>query len=148
MPSALRILLFAFLLITCGCNTRVHFEDVSSSSNYRSYVGATYVLNVPMHISGVNLPPGYRKVIDVYKVNPVSSTWSGPELVTRETLPQGTVVIVDSVHRCTDCFLDFRDRVEAIITIPGYRTQFDLPIRINLVHLAHQFAEVLKAPNK
>lgn len=144
----LQFLILAIVAVFSGCNTRARFEDVSKQRAYGSYVGEEYVLKVPMHLSGVNLPPGYHKIIDVYVVNPVSHTFTGPELITRDTLPPGTMIVVDSVHRCTNCFLDFKDRLEAHLRIPNYRSTLDRPITISLEYLEPQFAERRsQAPN-
>jgi hypothetical protein len=58
-----------------------------------------------------------------------------PELVTRDTLPNGTQLEIASVHRCTNCIFDSGDRLEAIVRIPHNRTQFDRPIKIPLKFL-------------
>ncbi len=136
------------VLSICGCNTPAKFEEVSSDPAYSSYVGAGYVLSVPMHISGVNAPPGYEKTVDYYVVNPTSPSWGGPELITRDTLPRGTLIKVESVHRCTNCILDFGDRVKARIRIPSYRAQFDLPIHIPLQYLDPRFVQKEAEPNQ
>ncbi len=93
-----------------------------------------------MHLSGVNAPPGYEKTVDYYVLNPTSPGWSGPELITRDTLPQGTLIKVESVHRCTNCLFDFGDRLEAKIHLPHNQTQFDRPIKIPLRFLDPPFA--------
>jgi hypothetical protein len=144
--STFQLALLATVLFLCGCNTRAKFEDASDNPASSSYVGAGYLLKVPMHISGVNLPPGYRKVVDIYSVNPAASTLSGPEIVTQDTLPPGTLIVVDSVHRCTNCI--FGERVEARIRIPGYKTQVDRPIKISLKHLEPQYVEKTEKPNQ
>ena len=134
------LLLIPSLLSFGGCNTAAKFEEVSADAAYHSYVGAVYELEVPMHLSGVNAPPGYEKTVDYYVLNPVSPSWSGRELITRETLPAGTVLEVESVHRCTNCIFDFADRLEARIRLPHYRTQLDRPIKIPLQFLEPNFA--------
>lgn len=140
MHSVAPLLLLVMLASTLGCNTRAKFQEVSQERAYSGFIGAEYVLNVPMHLSGVNLPPGYRKVIDVYRLNPVSRTWTGPELVTRETLPPGTLLVVESIHRCTNCILDFKDRLEAQVRIVNHGTKVDRPIMVSLDFLEAEFA--------
>ena len=134
-----RLLIWSLLLpsagIFSGCNTPAKFEEVSSEVPYRAYIGAIYALEVPMHLSGVHAPPGYGKSVDYYVINPTSPSWSGPELVTRDTLPKGTQLEIASVHRCTNCIFDSGDRLEAIVRIPHNRTQFDRPIKIPLKFL-------------
>lgn len=124
-----------------GCDVAQEFEDVSSQSAYRAYVGAEYALKVEMHLSGVNAPPGYEKSVDYYVVNPSVPSWSGPELITRDTLPVGTVLRVESVHRCTNCVFD--KLVEAKITLPGVKARADLPIHLPLQYLGDEFARRL-----
>ena len=142
--KSIRLLIWPLLIAAFGvggCNTPAKFADVSSDPAYRSHVGAVYVLKVAMHISGVNAPPGYEKTVDYYVINPISPSWSGPELITRDSLPAGTEIKVESVRRCTNCILDFGERVEAVVRIPTYRTPSDLPIRISLDYLDVKFAE-------
>ena len=120
------------------------FEDVSSSPTYRAYVG-TYRLKVSMHISGVNAPPGYQKTVDYYDVNPTSPSWSGPELITRDTLAAGTEITVKSVRRCINC--PFEEVVDAEIHIHGYTTEFTRPIHVGVKYLSPDFAVKLEEPN-
>lgn len=140
------IILSVALLGVAGCSTPQKFSDISSDPVYRAYVGARYRLLVAMHISGVNAPPGYEKTVDYYVVNPTAPSWSGPELITRDTLPAGTEVIVQSVRRCTNC--PFDEVIEAEIRILAYKTEFIRPIRIRLKYLAPEFAAKQKEPNQ
>lgn len=117
----------------------VRFEEVSADPAYQSYVGVEYVLTVPMQLSGVNAPPGYGKTVDYYVVDAPASNWSGPELVTRVTLPPGTRLRVESVLRCTTCYLDGGARIKAGIRLLDYRTPVDRPIHIPLPYLAPAF---------
>lgn len=134
------VLVWAVFFGLCGCSMVQRFEDVGSVSEYRSYVGSTYRMQVPMHLSGVNAPPGYEKTVNYYKLNPTSPSWGGPELITRETLPVGTVVTVKSVRRCTNC--PFDKVVEAEISIVGYTTAVSRPIFIPLTYLTPGFATI------
>lgn len=129
-----RLLLILTFLALAGCSTVQRFEDVSAASAYRTYVGGVYALKVEMHLSGVHAPPGYGQSIDYYVVNPSVPGWSGPELITRETLPVGTALRVESVHRCTNCFLG--EVVKAKITLPGHQGAIDLPIHIPIQYLS------------
>lgn len=115
------------------------FEDASDEAAYRPYIGAIYVSQVPMHLSGVNAPPGYGKTIDYYRLNPATPSWSGPELITRETLPPGTLIEVEAVERCTNCIFDAKDRLEARVRLPQQQMQSAHPITISLNYLAPPF---------
>lgn len=136
-----RLSLIVVTLGLAGCNTAQEFEDVSSAAAYNNYVGVEYILKAEMHLSGVNAPPGYEKSIDYYVVNPAAPSWSGPELITRETLPVGTVVRVASVHRCTNCLS--KKRLRATITLPSHQLRDDLPVHIPLEFLSDEFASRL-----
>jgi hypothetical protein len=139
-------LLCAPLLGLLGCSTTQRFEDVSAAPAYRAYVGATYRLQVAMHLSGVNAPPGYEKTVDYYVVTPTSPGWAGPELITRDTLAVGTDVTVTAVRRCTNCPLD--EVVDAEIRVSGYTTAFARPIHIRVKYLAPDFATKQNQPNQ
>ncbi len=134
-------LLISVIFCLAGCNVAQKFEDVSSAATYNNYVGVEYVLNVEMHLSGVNAPPGYEESIDYYVVNPATPSWSGPELITRETLPVGTVVRVQSVQRCTNCLS--AQRLRATITLTGRAPRDDRPVHISLEFLNGEFASRL-----
>lgn len=142
--TSMSIVLLVALLSVLGCSTPQRFEDASFVATYHTYLGATYRLLVPMHISGVNAPPGYEKTVDYYTINPTSPSWSGPELISRDTLPAGTEVTVQSVRRCMNC--PFDEMVEAEILIPSYTTEFIRPIHIRLKYLAPEFATKQKEP--
>lgn len=145
-PISTLILLLAVLLSVCGCSTPQRFADVSSSPTYRAYVGRTYRLKVPMHISGVNAPPGYQKTVDSYVVTPTSPGWSGPELITRHTLAAGTEVTVKSVRRCINCL--YAEVVDAEIRISGYMTEFTRPIHVGVKYLTPDYATKREEPNQ
>jgi hypothetical protein len=136
--SRVGLVLLAGIFIVSGCNTPQRFEDVSSSLASRAYVGARYELQVAMHLSGVNAPPGYEKTVDYYVIDPVSPSWSGPELITRDVLAPGTEIIVDSVRRCINC--PFDEIVSAAVRISGEPTPLGRPIYVQLKYLAPDFA--------
>jgi hypothetical protein len=136
-----RLLLIPIILAVAGCDTAQEFEDVSSASTYQAYIGVSYASKVEMHLSGVNAPPGYEKSVDYYVVKPSAPSWSGPELISRETLPVGTVLRVESVHRCKNCV--FGKLIKAKITLPGYKGRIDLPVHIPLQYLGEDFARRL-----
>lgn len=140
-PLLVLSLLAAGLSMVCGCSTPQKFEDVSSRPGYHAFIGAKYELQVAMHLSGVNAPPGYEKTVDYYVIDPTSPSWSGPELITRETLPPGTEITVESVRRCTNC--PFEDVVSAEVRISDYRPHFSRPIHIQLKYLTPVFAKDL-----
>lgn len=123
------ILILTFLLIT-GCIAK--FKDVSDEPQYKSLLNNTYILTEAMYISGVNSPPGYGKDINVYTIGPTNPTWSGPELITRNTLQEGTLLTIQSIKECTNCF---SERVVAYVTVEPFKKVVNVPIYINLNHI-------------
>ena len=136
-----------FAMLAIGSGIAAKYVDVSTEPAYRKFVGARYELRVPMHLSGVNAPRGYERTIDYYTLNPATPSWTGPELITRRTLPSGTMVAVKSVRRCRNC--PFDSRVEALVQIDGVDIDSRFSVSISLGHLAPSFArEVAKKPNQ
>ncbi len=97
------IALTILTLLMLGCDQIAEYEDVSHLPEIKDEVGRQYKYNEPMHLSGVNLPPGYGKEVDVYTISSPNPGWSGPELISRETLSAGQVFTVKSFLKCTNC---------------------------------------------
>lgn len=140
LPVSL-IILTASVLVFCGCSTAQRFEDVSSDPVHSAIVGGHFNLKVPIHISGVNAPPGYEKLIDYYVVHQTSPSWSGPELITRDTLPSGTIFTVESVRQCSNC--PFERVIDATIRFSSYATEVSRPVHIKLAYLSTELMEPL-----
>ena len=85
-----------------------------------------------MYISGINLPPGYGKDINIYSIHSIDPTWDGPELINRDTLRPGTILKILSIRRSTN-FAIFNDKkVEAIVSVEPYKKTVNVPVVINL----------------
>lgn len=91
-----KIIFILILLILAGCS--VSYKDISSDDRFVSYIGKEYIFLEDMHLSGVNLPPGYEDTIDVYTISRKSRAWGGPELITRVTLKKGTTIRVIGIY--------------------------------------------------
>lgn len=129
----LSLLFLAGTVGISGC-WALKYADVSDSPDYRDEVGNRYVSIGTMRISGVNLPPGYGPEIDYYHLEPTLDwDWNGPERISRETLPVGTMVTVESIWRCTNC--PFEERVDAGVAVDGFAKDVDVPIRIDIDYL-------------
>lgn len=104
----LAVLVIAALSTACGV---AKFQDVSQEPEFRSIVGNSYTTLKKMNLSGVNLPPGYGRSIDIFYVERTSPSWSGPELILRKSICPGLVVTVIAVERCTNCYFDGEPRI-------------------------------------
>ncbi len=124
------------LVLLLGCGIPATYTDVSNHPDFEWLVGRRFRLVEAMNISGVNLPPGYGEEIDVYFIDPTNLNWSGPELITRNTLEAGTVLTVQSVVEC--CFGTTR---EAVVASDPYVIAVDVPIRIDLKYLVDSYVE-------
>ena len=142
--SALATMLLTSIVGLSACWTLRH-EDVSVRPKYENLIGRHYVLAQPMNISGVNLPPGYGPTIDTYLIEPVDLNWSGPELITRDILPAGTTLTVESIWRCTNC--PFEDRLHALVAVDAFSGRSNVPIRVNLHDLVPPSIRVVEIPN-
>ncbi len=131
-------ILAALGLLAAGCTSvQSRYEAVSSQPEYEDIVGSEYTFRAEMHLSGVNAPPGYEPTVDYYVVKPAAPSWSGPELITRETLPVGTIARVEAVERCTNC--PFENRLRARITLAAY-PRLDRPVYLPLQYLNDDMA--------
>ena len=88
-------------LILVGC--KATYQDISEDVEVAHYVGEKYELLSDMDFSGVNAPPGYSDEINYYVISSRDPGWSGPEVITRETLAKGTIITIRNVSECTNC---------------------------------------------
>jgi hypothetical protein len=93
-----------------------------------------------MLISGINLPPGYGQEINVYKISSVNPTWTGPEIISRHTLPKGTVIAIKSIKKCRNCF---KRTVVATVEILDYSKYTLVPIEFDLEYIRKKYVERL-----
>jgi hypothetical protein len=110
---------------------RAEYKDISNDSEFTQYIGQVYKLKSDMDYSGVNLPPGYSDEIHIYVISSRDPGWSGPEVVTRETLAIGSIVTVDKVEECTNCLTLGVPLRHALVKITGSPT-ITLPITLDL----------------
>lgn len=128
ITKAIIVVFIGFILNGCDAE----YKDVSEGHDFIYYIKTSYVLTSDMDISGVNLPPGYSKEINVYIISSRDHSWSGPEVITRDILKKGTLITINKVYECTNC-LTFGNKLRhAIVTIKNYKTEINVPIQLNL----------------
>ena len=126
--------LLAAMVGISGC-WALKYADISERPDYQHLIGTRYVSTGTMRISGVNLPPGYGPEIDIYTLEPsLDWDWTGPERISRETLPVGTTMTVESVWRCTNC--PFENRIMVRVAVKEFAKEVDVPIKIDIKYLA------------
>lgn len=124
------IILFGFLILFgVFSSIKTNFKYVSEQEQYNSYISKQFSLKDGMQLSGVNLPPGYNKDINIYYLEPVSPSWSGPELISREELDKGTVFTIIQIRECTNCF---EDQIQAVVHLEVNKKLAAVPIVIDL----------------
>jgi hypothetical protein len=125
------ILAVGLLIFIFGCALKV--EDVSPE--YNSLLGNRFSLESEMYISGVNLPPGYGKDINIYIIGPTQPSWTGPELITRNTLGKGTILKVQGVRRSVNSALFEGQQIDAVVEVELYEKAVNVPVVIELRYL-------------
>jgi hypothetical protein len=136
--SKLIIICISILLASC----KAEFKDVSEQAEYKNFIGVKYSLIQEMYISGVNLPPGYSNIIHIYKVGRTKPSWSGPELISRDILPVGTTLQVNSVRECTNC--PFDHIVQVIINVTPYKKAVNVPVAMDIEYITEYLSEYVQ----
>ena len=127
------IYVYLLSIFITGCDIAAQHEDVSNNFKYKELINSSYELTDYMNISGVNLPPGYGKDINIYTIDPTSPSWSGPELITRDKLPVSTILTIQSIRECTNCLFD--TIIEAVVTVEPYKKAVNVMVVIDLENL-------------
>jgi hypothetical protein len=133
MKGVLTFFVACLFSLLCGCV--LEYEDVSEEPEYSSLLNTCYSLNTEMRIYGVNLPPGYGKDINVYIINPMHLMWSGPELITKDTLKSGTILEVQSIRKSINSVLFEGKKVQAVVTVKPYTKAVNVPVVIDLEYI-------------
>ena len=109
---------------------------MSDKQQYSHLINNNYALTTEMYISGVNLPPGYGKDVNIYLIERTSPTWNGPELISRDMLKTNTKFKVKSIRECTNCY--FNEEIDAIVTIKSFKKTANVPIAIGIGYLGSE----------
>ncbi|MBU0729408.1 MAG: hypothetical protein KKE17_01795 [Proteobacteria bacterium] len=127
------ILTLCLFTLISGC--KLKFEDVSDHPGYKPLLNTRFSLTNEMFISGVNLSPGYGEEINIYTISPTQPTWSGPELITRDTLTSGTILKVLGFRRSINSVLFEGKKIEAVVAVEPYEIDVNVPVVIELKYL-------------
>jgi len=128
---SLHFLLVCFLFLT-GCALK--FEDVSEMPEYKNFINKKYSLITDMSVYGVNLPPEYKKKVNIYVINPIWPKIAGPEIITEDILKTKTVLKVQSIRRSINHLPGYQS-VDAIVEVGSYDKSVDAPVVIDLKYL-------------
>ena len=129
MKTLLIIFTVCFSVLTSGC--KLEYKDVSDLPEYKSLLNSSFSLKTEMYISGINLPPGYGKEINIYSINP-NRNWDGPELITRDPLKTGTILKIQSLRRCNTLWVR---TVQAVVVVDLFKKIVNVPIVIDLEYI-------------
>ncbi|MFA5629784.1 MAG: hypothetical protein WC958_06045 [Dehalococcoidales bacterium] len=125
--------LFLIPFILTGCILK--YEDVSNEPEYKQLLNTRYSLKTRMVISGINLPPGYGKDINIYVVYPlVSGRITGPKIISEEILHSSTIIEVLGVRKSVNHIPGYQS-IDAIITVYPYEKATNVPVVIDLRYL-------------
>ncbi len=104
------------LLSLTGCTVFVDFEVISHHNEYIELINTNYKTKERLLIYGINMDKTIQQVVHQYSVVNEPG-FSGPEVITRDSLPIGTIIQVKKVLSCTNCYLDFSPRIKYLIDI-------------------------------
>ena len=119
-------LLLAIFLVLVGCNQE--FRDISDDQKYSQYINSKYQLVEDLTLLSIS-PNKDRKVgfyvLDVSKaVNHAS-----PEIMSRDTLPSGSLIEIRNVLRCNNCL--FGAPIKYSVNIVGGRPSTNQPVYLS-----------------
>lgn len=120
----MKMIILVFLLFFSGCTAK--FEDISSSEEYSKIFNKKYRTLIPLKINGIYSGNGKKKV-DTYIINKFPGS-SGPELIDKQTIEAGTIVKINKVVRCINCFA-FPKTISFIVNI-SKKVKEEVPIRL------------------
>ena len=136
------IRLFAALITLClaGCGF-VSYEDVSDAPDFSKHVGAHYKTTSDMHVYRISMDQNYAPLPSVYSIVPPPGI-DGPEVLSSAHLPEGSVMEVLAVKRCTDCYLDPKPRVHMVVRVTSSRQFDDFEVKVDQHVLSSHAQEV------
>jgi len=127
---------FTICLLALFCSGCVlKYQDVSNEPEYAPLLSTRYLLKTDMFIYGINLPPGYGKDINIYRVYPVASgKVVGPEIITEDILSTNSIIEVLGVRGSVN-HLPGYPSVDAVVEVKPYEKTADVPMVIDLKYL-------------
>lgn len=129
----------ALVVVLSACGF-VSYEDVSSQSQWVGYIGKEYRSTQKSLIYRVSMDRDYGPTPSVYIVK-IPPGISGREVLSKAELPIGTTLRVLKVMRCTDCYLDFEERVHMVVGITFPEDHFDVEVQVDRDLFGSTFVE-------
>ena len=102
------------------------YEDISTDKEYHGLVHKVLKSQKELYIYGITSDRNYKKKVDYYSVTEPPGI-SGPEVLSRASLPKGTMVKIEKVIRCTNC-LGYRVRL--IVSFLNDNKYGNIPVRL------------------
>ena len=146
MRKAARTLVSALCLTLSGCYF-VSYEDVSEKAPFSDYVGKEYTSTGKIVVDRVSMDPNYKADPSVYIIYAFPGAAKGPEFLSLSVLPRGTTIRALKVMRCTNCYLDFEERVHLVVKITSSGDFQDTEVRVSTKLIGSVFVET-DAANK
>ena len=94
-------LIFISILLN-GC--LAEFKDISNSKEYAPYIGVEYKTTKDLLIFGYTLKLEKDKKLDGFAIYEAPGIASGPEILSKEILPKGTVFSIIKIQQCSNCY--------------------------------------------
>ena len=98
------LLIVLSLLFLSGCSPS-EYENISDNPKYSGLVGLKLEFLEGMYIHGVSMEESSGEVIDVYVITGKPG-FSGREVLSKDSLSVGTIVLVEKVLECKSCLYD------------------------------------------
>jgi len=112
-------------LIVCVTACKQEFENVSSSDLHVDLIGSTYQSIADLKLRGITTSTDKVKPLNYYLVFKPPGI-GGPEVVSKHTIPVGTLVEILSVARCTNCRFDERVRIRVHLGLNNIEPDVDV----------------------
>nr|WP_295376212.1 hypothetical protein [Pseudoxanthomonas sp.] len=125
-----RFIAILMLLLLAGCGF-VSYEDVSHEPEYSMYVGKQYKTTEDMDIYRISMERNYGPSPSIYEIVQ-SPGFGGPEVLSRDDLPEGSVLQILAVKRCKDCYLDEEPRMHVVVRLASDRRFDDWEVQADM----------------
>ncbi len=119
----IKYLLVVATIFLSGCLSE--FEDISASPEFSGIVDSKYETRNDLLIFGYTLKVEKDKILNGYVIHNFPGV-SGPEILSKSTLPKGSIFTIKKIEECTNC-LPFTTTLNFILDIhstdkyEGYR---------------------------
>lgn len=118
--------LFLWAFLTYQCGRQAKYEDISYEEEYSHFIGKKYRTTKNLLVHGITLDKNYKKQIDVFTIDEPPG-FSGPEIISKGHLPEGTLIQIRKVVECINCLPKLKELEIDILSEEKYSNH---PVRI------------------